>query len=365
MTQAVQNQPAIQQEIQPLPTATRDETDVKNFDDNMKNLLRLAMKIHDTAHGGMSNSMLWMVRVQKFLTAYTKAKNPPGFMDMWTKFYDTYTTELDQQIFAETEEGTTVNDKWLKDTTDKEKKSDVKTSGWNPRQLSCRGIVAYINPEVKSVSIPLTDIYLDAGKLSREKGSKNIEIYSYPASILFHMYSILNACVPGKPTLIKNVKILKTFLDEITTTEGTNDSVGEGIAGFSKIISSVMKQIGIDVPIDDKKLQDTVRDTLNSDTAKSVGKVVGKIIENVSSSTSGPDTLQKVMDGIGDACKDPNIRNMMGGNSTINPSVPVSRTSMIDEMDMAQGTVETQTNLPNISIHLPLVSDNGTPSSQE
>ena len=257
-------------------------------------------------------------------------------------------------LFIQSDDSTEVNDKWIKEATDREKKSEIKPTGWNTRQLTCKGLVVYCDPKVPSVSLPLTEVYLSAVKLSKEKGNDNIKIYAYPANLLLCIYSILNSCVPGKQKIQKNVKILRTFLDEITDgSETNNDSIGEGISGFSKIMSTVMKAVGVNIPIDDKKMEETVREAFNSDTAKNMTKAVGKVMENINSkkSETGTDAIKNVVDGISSAWNDPEIKSMFAGGSETSGQ---PRTSVIDPMDCPSESTT------SIHVTMPLISEGET-----
>lgn len=364
MTDVSQSKNAPRQDIQPLPTASRQEGDIKNFDDNMKKFLNLAIEIHTAAYGSMSNQKLWFIRIQKFLSAYTKAKNPKGFMDMWTNFYTQNSKDLNENIFVEVGDTTEVNDKWLKDTTDREKKGASKLTGWNHQPQSCNGVVVYCDPKVPSVSVPITEIYLAAIKLSKDKGNDNIKFYGYPAHVLLCIYSILNSCVPGKQKINRNMKTLRTFLDEITAGDGSehNDAIGEGISGFSKIMSTVIKTMGFNVNIDDKKIEETFREAFNSDTAKNVTKAIGKVMDNVNSkkSESGTDAMKNVIDGIGSAWNDPEIKNLFAGAGSTEGVAGGSRTSVIDDADRPAPSA-----CALLPITLPMVTEGGTPDYQE
>lgn len=354
-----------QSDIEPLPLPeVKEDTTIKEFDINVKKLLSLSMEIHDAANGKMSNPSLWMVRISKFQSAYTKTKNPPGFLDMWRNFYTIHNTELTDDIFVETEESSNVNDKWLKDITEREKKGEVKQSNsWNPRQMTCKGIVIYFNPEVKSVSIPIGEIYLAAIKLSKEKGKDNIKMYSYPAQLLSCLYNILDKCIldsdPGKKQISKNTKILGAFLQEITISDAdSNSNVGEGMNGFAKIMSTVMKTVGINMP-EDGNMEKTIKETFESDGAKKIGKVVGKMIESVNSSQNKGGGLENIIDGIGNACKDPEIKSIFNDMIPSTQKTSETRTSVIDDIDRPS------INTSNVSITLPMPSGENLPSSQE
>ncbi len=304
----------------------------KEFDEGVRKLLEISMTIHDEKYGRMGNAALWMTRISKFNSAYVKADNPPGFMKMFRDFYVLYSGHLAADVFAETEETTVVNDKWLKDETNYEATAGTtggkggtgripgsKSEGWNPRQATCKGIVLYFMPSVKAVSIPISEIYIIASGLAKEHGEKNIKIWSYPAQILYSIYQILHGCVSdldnGYASITKNLRAIKALLDEITPAEGTGkDAIGEGISGFSKIMASVMKSAGINVSLDPGQLETAMRTTFEGDAVKKMGTVVSKIMEDVSavgSEAKPGEAISVVMDKIGDAFKNPEVRDIL------------------------------------------------------
>ena len=317
------------------------------LDIDIRGLVKTTTELHDEIYGKSSQRphALWMVRISNFLSAYSKANNPNGFKKMFNDFYSVHTQELCQDIFIEQDEQTIVNDKWLRVKDNLEQKSSVKKSSsdsWAPSQATCKGLVIYFDPQRKSVSIPISEIYIAATSYAKEKGTSDLHAYSYPGRILYHLFSILHHSIPElDPTrqkITNNMIAIKSFLNEITTpnessrTPAPNDLIGEGLSGFTKIMSTVMKSAGLDMNIDASQLESTMRNTFNGDTVKSMGKVVNKIIDSVKDSKSND--LNSVMDGIGEAFKDPEIRNMLSSSARETAAL----VSSIPSLDNAQGS---------------------------
>src|SRR5579872_3003982 len=101
--------------------ATEPEPKVSDpFDDNVKLLLQTAIRIHDYAHGSMSNEkQLWINWTEKFFAAYSKSLNKSAFHQMFLGFFEENRAHIAQPIFVEDKEDeqkSTVNDAWLKST---------------------------------------------------------------------------------------------------------------------------------------------------------------------------------------------------------------------------------------------------------
>lgn len=287
----------------------------EDIDTHIRGLLKTATELHDEIYGKNSSRQhtLWMVRTSNFFSAYSKANNPNGFKRMFIDFYSLNTPALTSEIFIEEDRQTVVNDRWLAIEDNLEQPAPRKSASL-AASVACAGLVIYPDPQRRSVSIPLSEIYLEAKAYAKKKGTKDMRAYAFPIRILHHFFAVLHYAIPDldaeKPKITRNMTALKSFLAEITpaAAPSSGDAVGEGIAGFSKIMAEILKASKLDGAVDTSQLEGTMRSALSGDAVKSVGKVVGKIMSSVKGSDGD---VGSVLDGIGSALKDPEIRGML------------------------------------------------------
>lgn len=341
----------------------KDEPD--KFDIAIRALHKCITDLHDTVNGRVSSDRhaLWMVRTSNFMTAYSKVNKPSAFKGMFLNFFNENKTSILAEIFTEREGRLTVNDKWLRTTKDFEAKAgapqNAQDSSWTPGGLTCKGLVIYFNPKRKSVSIPISEIYIAAVSLAKEKGgSDNVKAYSFPPRVLKCLYSIFEAILSegdnDMPAITHNLTLIKGQLDDIIPdSDEKTEATGEGIAGFTKIISSLTKSMGVDLNLDAKQIEGTIGNVLGGDTFANLGKIVNKVVDSVKDTKTND--VGAIISGIGNTLSsDPELKTMLAAATG----------SISSSVNSLQASIPTQTNpisappsIPdNISIPMPPAS---------
>ena len=302
--------------------------DLEALDLHINGLIDVSKSINEEANG--SKQTVWLTRLLKFQSSYIKSSNPLGWVKMFSDFYTTHKAKIDHEIFTDNGETSKVNDEWLKTTASNEGSSSSKS--WGPKSMTCKGLVIYFDPKIVSVSIPISEIYLTAAKLSKERGDDDVKIFAYPAYILYHLYSIFD-CINLKESL--NVTTLKAFIDEISPV-GESEDTGKGFKGFGKILSGLAKQIGIGSGIDGKKIESFMEDTFKGDAMKNIGTIVSKVKDTIGSGADLTDT-GSVLNKLSDVLKDKEVQGMLAGmTSSGEPAAEVAPPSFESSADPAE-----------------------------
>lgn len=323
---------------EPTQAAIPEHPQAKTVNKHITDLIEISKEVHDKAYGAMSDQTLWMTRLTKFQSSYIKSKNPMAWIRLFSEFFDVHSERIAEDVFIEEEEDTKVNDSWLRCETNFETRSATAGAGtgWTPRQATCKGYVLYYDPAPKyrAVSIAISEIYLCACKLSKEKGSTNTRMFSYPVHILYNLYALFSTAVSpldeSHKQLVKNTKVLKAFLDEISPV--ADSGVGDGMKGFSKIMASVMKSAGIDIGANSEQLESAMQSTMQGDAVQTMGKVVSKIMQSVGAGETKDESTDAVLDRLGDVFKDRELRDMLSTSAketadkvaTLSASIPTA-----------------------------------------
>jgi hypothetical protein len=272
----------------------------EQFDLAFTGLIELARKIHNKKFSGKSEA-LWLVRLNKLHKAYIKSDNPPGWYDMFYKFYIQNSDSINQSIFN----GNKVNDEWLKSTVNFEVSED-ETGGWSPAQASCKGQVIYFNKAVNKVfSIAISEIYLSAIDLSRANAS-DMKIFFLPAQVLASMFKIFSLVVPelspGYTMITENLSELEsTIRDNMSESTEEDDGAGDQFKDMKKMFGDLIsKQGGLD-----GMLKSVMKD---GGPIKNAGKILSKLVDKASAvGTEGG--IGPLMDVIADTMKDQEFKD--------------------------------------------------------
>ena len=312
-------------------TQTPTSVPIPVTDYGISDFIKVCKDIHDAKYGN-SKQTLWMTRVCNFQTACLKANNPQAAGKFFMNFYSFYDNLITQDIFIKDGDNTIFNDKWLKDTTNYESKPSISGDDYSPKNTSCKGLVLYVNKEVKSHSIPISEVYLAAVSLAKEHGTSNVKMFAYPIKFLLHFYYILCNIVPdldnGKNQIIKNTTTLKSELDDLCPPESNNSSSG----GMGDMISNLMKSMG-GGNIDTKNIEKMMGDVFKGEAMQNMSNAINKIVENVSKpSTNGSVGSESIMDKLSDSLKDQEVRD------TLNIAIKSASDQVSSLMSSASGT---------------------------
>ena len=337
--------------------------EAKNLDSALTPFFNVCKNVHKAGSKGSSVS-LWLSRVTKLQTAYSKSKRrPEKWNEMFKKFFFDFKEELTKPIFYEDDDLEKVNDTWMKNTEKIEvkvgksgKANKSGSSGWGPSQMTCTGHVIYFDPTIISASIPISQIYLAAIELATKHTISNIKMFSLPAQVLYHLYDVLSVAISpledGYEQIENNVLILKTFLDEILPEDDEDDGVGEGLNGFSKIMGNMMKSAGMDASaLGENGMEEAVSSALSGDALGNMGKLMQRIMKDASNAPK-ESGINGVMDNISKTMQDPEVRQMIDESqkfisekiSTLTGSIPtaddVSSSNELEDGDGDAGDQE-------------------------
>lgn len=281
----------------------------KDFDDAIRKLIEISINVYDIKYNKQDKTVLWFTRITKFNSAYIKSKKPKAFFSMFQKLYEIYKDQIDNKIFIETKEDTKVNDAWLKDKVNHENKNQT-AYGWSPNQLTCSGVVLYVDPNIKQVSIPLSEIYLTIIDLIK-KNKNDTKIVLLAPKFLQCIYKIFYAVTDHNSKLKENYETLTDLINK-NSVDNSDDYIGNNMADFSKMISSLMKTAGINVSLDSKQIESAITTTFNNPSIKKMGEVVNKIVEDPNKLSENPgEAISQVINKIGDALRNEDVKSIL------------------------------------------------------
>lgn len=306
---------------------------LSDFDKSVRLLTSTAFAIHDKLHGRAGAAQLFMSWISKFNNAYTKVGSPEPFHSMFVRFYRANSKVIASPIFVTDEEGDLgVSDRWLRSEAHlsgpgfdagKSKGKSKSTDSWSTMNSRCRGHVIYYNDDDKktmAVSVPISEIYRAAIRLSKEKEGKDSTCDAYPAIVLLAIYRIFYHCIPdfidGKKVLEANIRVLAEHVEQSTPTDAdaADGSSAGPLGGIGKIMAQVMKATGMGGNIDVSNIDTMIGNAVNEKSMGQLGKVVGKVVEAVTNATSKSSAdgtgggIAAVLTGLGDALKSSDVQ---------------------------------------------------------
>lgn len=295
-------------------TDTAISKEAQELDTAFTGLLDICKDIHEAGKKG-SSQHLWLSRVTTLQAGYAKSKkNPTKWKEMFARFYFDYKSDLDRPIFFDDGTDMKVNDEWLKDK-EKESKTAPRAAGsWSPAQIVNKGINIFFDAKIQAACIPLTEVYKMATSLSVSHGEKNVKMFVLPAKFLYHLYNVLGVCVPpledGYTNITQNITVLQRFIKEVLPNDSDDSGIGDGLKGFSQIMGKVLKSSGVDGDFDANGMESAVNSAFSGGAVETMGKMVQRIMKSVSDVPATGDVSQ-VLDKIGEAFKDPEVRGML------------------------------------------------------
>lgn len=232
-----------------------------DFEKHIKALIEISKNIHDKIN---KEEAEWLTEITALQASvhddYSVLKKS------FQEFYLNNTDNLVDEIFSENDDTIRVKDAWLK---------------------SGRHKLLY-----EDKCFPLSTVYNTAIELTK-RDEKN---GSYPAQILYHLYSIMTFVATdeeNKKKLENNVKSIKEILpNDLLVSEGS--SVGSGFSGLGKIISSVVKSAGIEENVDPNEVERMISSTIDDKMIENIGKIVSKVIKNI----KNPDDIIGTITGV-------------------------------------------------------------------
>jgi hypothetical protein len=291
---------------------------MEQFDASVKNLLKVIGQIQNAASGGgldfmkTSSKPYWHLCVEKFHAAYLKAKNPEGFTDMFSSFFEKHEDKFTSDVIDEDGD---INDEWLKNKevltkSSKKKKSD--DLSFSLRNINCRGEVIYFdesNEKIRNVSIPISEAYLAACKIYSD-GAKNGEYSPLPAQLLMSLFSVMQEVCDDehKKKLKSNVKALKEVVDQLTNGEEDNKTTGATLEPIGNLMNTFAKKFGLGGKdgFDMSNIEKTVGSIFSDDVTGKVKDVWNSFNEKVNVK-DGAD-LGSIISNVSEVMKDGSIQ---------------------------------------------------------
>ena len=282
------------------------------FDIAVRKLLLIAMDIKSAiVDHYKQHEPKWSICAGKFYSCYTKLNDVSAFKPMFVQFYKKYQKEINTPIFDDE----TVNDAWLKCGSDikiapKSHSTSSKGSNWlKSAQQPCSGIVIIYNQDYPMVSIPISEIYNQAIKVSNDHGEKNSRYQRFPAEVLYSLFWICKTSSDDNSTdLDHNLDLLKKFIDEMSPSE-TPSNVGSSFDGIGSILKKIMASSGMGNSINEKSVDSAVSTLLNGDTTKKMGEVVTNLFKDMQDAK--PTNINDALDKFGDVLKKPEMKELI------------------------------------------------------
>ena len=282
------------------------------FDLHLTNLLKVAIKIAG-ATNGISSTPVWVSWTSKFLQAYNTAKNPSAFHEMFMRYFNDNAGDLTTPIMGA---GGRVQDGWLREC--KNVKNHEGT--WSMSGIQPRGQVIYYSndPKFKSVSVPLTEIYLAAIKLYRDSKDKDMFAATAPSNVMYNLYSIyaslLPTSAPERSGIVANQESMRQALElsgvsDVNST--TNQSGGGALKDVKSLMRTVIERTGIDIPPEQAdQMEQTVSTLMDGDVLSHITKVVGTATASGEGSDKGgnPD-IGAILANVGQALQNSQVRS--------------------------------------------------------
>lgn len=311
-----------------------------SLDSSIRGLLKTLGSIAN--HGKMASmdflktsKPYWSLCCDKFHAAYSKARNPEGFRDMFYNFYDNHREKFTEEVVNEGE----INDEWLKnkevlplpgDKGSRKKKSD--DFGFSLRSISCRGEIIYFderNEKIRNVSIPITEAYLAACKIYVD-GAKEGEYSPLPAQLLYHLFSIIyHVCDTEDQEVMKtNVDSLKEIVDSLSSEDESGSGEGSTLEPIKGMMKSLAGKLGLSGDASKLMEGDGIQKAISGIFSEDVTSKMKSMWSNFSDKVKIEETkdIGALISNIGDAIKDPSLQSsLQEGISTLASAVGIGK----------------------------------------
>ena len=297
---------------------------MESLDTSIRSLLKVIAQIQNVSSAkngnflGNGSKPYWHICVEKFHAAYIKAKNPDGFRDMFSSFFEKHRDMFIEEVINE--EGD-INDEWLKNkeilsTSSKKKKSNDE-GVFSLKNINCRGEVIYFdetNEKIKNVSIPISEAYLAACKIYSD-GAKRGEYSPLPAQLLVAFFTLIAEVCPDKykSKVEKNVKELKDVVEQLTNGD-EQTTTGSTLDGIGSILKKAQESLNLNLgDINTSNIEEkvstlldpnitgkfkTMWDRFNQKVNLKEGADLGSIISNVSDAMKDKDLQSELQNTI-------------------------------------------------------------------
>jgi len=309
------------------------------FDTHLTNLLKVAIKISGSV-SGFGTSPVWVSWVSKFLQAYNSAKNPPAFHDMFMMYFHTNASDIASPIMAA---GGRIQDAWLRDC----KTSKSHEGTWSMSGIQPRGQIIYysVDPKLKSVSIPLTEIYLASIKLYRDGKDKDTFAATAPSNVLYNFYSIYAALLPTsapeRASIVENQESMKQALElsGVSDVNATTTQTGGGaLKDVGTLVRTLIERSGYEIPQEDAdKMEKTMGNIMESDVLSHITKAVGSAtISGEGIDKAGNPDIGAILANVGHALQNPQVKEAI---ATVSEKTQKQTETLLDSIPSGQGKV--------------------------
>lgn len=287
-----------------------------NFEDTLKQFFHLIFEIHDNAYGpSVYQQHQWMTRSQKFNNIFTKGwvKNKEKFYGIFMSFFSKERDNIILPILVDDGDEFKINDHWLKNYTD-----DNTKIAWNTK-LKNKGLVIFYDEtdvSLAAISIPITEIYNVAIKLSHDKSDKFPLYLTYPPKFLKGLYSIFYSCLPEdvfdfeKEKLLKNISDLNEQIElHSPVTNSSSSNMGNGVNGIQNIVEKLVSASGLSNSVNTNDIGNMIEKNFNDTAISKIGGVIHKVVENVKGEYDKDNSIGSLMTGISRTLQDTDIQN--------------------------------------------------------
>jgi hypothetical protein len=329
------------------------------LDASIRNLLKVIGQIQN--HGGSidflkSSKPYWHLCVEKFHAAYIKAKNPEGFRDMFSVYFEKHIDNFTDDMVDE--ESGELNDEWVKnkEVLNQDKKKSKKKSNddisFSLRSINCRGEVIYFdetNEKIRNVCIPLSEAYLAAIKIYSD-GAKKGEYSPLPAQFLTALWTVISHVAEkeeDKEAVEKNIKSLKEIIDQLTNGDESDEETGDTLNPLTGIMNKFAKKFGLsgeNGSMDLSSIEKTVSGLFNGENniADKAKTIFNKFSEKANIK-EGAD-ISTIISNVSEAMKDNDLQNEIKGAlaevaSKVGFSIPEFNENEKSKINGENGTV--------------------------
>ena len=301
-------------------------TQLDDFEKSVKSIIENSLKMKDISYGSTNTSRLWTIQIQKYSSLFA-TKDHTKFIPGFIKFFNANKVKFGLSIFTTDNDSTKVQDEWLKNipVITQELKDP-----WGGKVEVCRGQIIYCHddPKFSQISIPITEIYLIALKLSKEKGDTSNFCKNLPAIILHSLFSAIYYAIPDffpeRKMVKENVDILFQYIDtnySENSPSSSSSNIGSGLDGLSKILGTIIKASGVDKSgnIDNNEISNYMSNAVQkfneftSDNSKleNIGAQLGTVFNTFNEQTKGKTDIQSILGGIGSTLQNKEVTNII------------------------------------------------------
>lgn len=306
---------------------------IDNFDSCIKFFINSVFEVKDNLYKS-ENAPLWVSWFTQFSKAYSKASSSSGndkFKQGFIDFFNEHISDFSQPIFS-SEDTKKVNADWIKN------EGYIPFPGSESIDLKCKGHIIFFskNPKHYSISIPISDIYRDSIKVSKNSEGRNPYLTVLPAKILLGLLSSIKFSIPSiydeKKIVENNVDLLKDYLD-LDFKETKPNTFG----GISKIVGQITKSAGIE-GFNQSAIEDGLGKILSDENLSSIGKVLSGVSKSISENVGKDKNIGDIIDSFGKSIQSSSVKdeivNIMNrtksANSELVKSIPTSEEQEFD-----------------------------------